>query len=97
MTGAQRIAAERKRQIKDEQFNPQHDSGHIYGELAIAACVYACPNTIPKVKARLVKVWPWNEWYKSKGRIRDLERAGALIAAEIDRLLALYGSGEIGD
>lgn len=34
-------------------------------------------------------LWPWDsEWYKPKDRIRDLVRAGALIAAEIDRLLA---------
>ena len=33
--------------------------------------------------------WPWEgEWWKPSGdRIRDLEKAGALIAAEIDRLL----------
>lgn len=33
--------------------------------------------------------WPddWDEsWWKPKGRIADLTRAGALIAAEIDRL-----------
>lgn len=32
--------------------------------------------------------WPWNdEWWKPKDPVRDLIRAGALIAAELDRLL----------
>lgn len=31
--------------------------------------------------------WPWEEqWWKPKDPLRDLIRAGALIAAEIDRL-----------
>lgn len=35
----------------------------------------------------------WSEsWWKPKDRIRDLERAGALIAAEIDRLLRSRGA-----
>jgi len=37
-------------------------------------------------------LWPWGwkrEWFKPKTRIRNLVRAGALIAAEIDRLQAL--------
>jgi hypothetical protein len=34
--------------------------------------------------------WPWSfEWWKPKDRIRNLVRAGALIAAEIDRLQAM--------
>lgn len=38
--------------------------------------------------ARYYKAWPWDaQWWKPKTRLRDLERAGALIAAEIDRLL----------
>lgn len=39
--------------------------------------------------------WPggWDEkWWKPKGAIPDLVRAGALIAAEIDRLNRLEGS-----
>lgn len=34
-------------------------------------------------------LWPWAaRWYKPKDTLSDLVRAGALIAAEIDRLLA---------
>ena len=33
------------------------------------------------------KTWPWAaKWWKPKDPVRDLVRAGALIAAEIDRL-----------
>ena len=41
------------------------------------------PHTVPKM-------WPksWScQWWNPKSRIRDLVRAGALIAAEIDRLI----------
>lgn len=42
---------------------------------------------------KVPKLWPWDdEWYKpalddgKESRIRELQKAGALIAAEIDRL-----------
>ncbi|MCP4638875.1 MAG: hypothetical protein GY851_00505 [bacterium] len=40
--------------------------------------------------------WPWEEeWYKPEGgRIRELTKAGALIAAEIDRLQRAGGREE---
>ena len=41
------------------------------------------------------QIWPWEEtWWKpaSNNRIKDLVRAGALIAAEIDRLNSLNHS-----
>lgn len=47
-----------------------------------------CPVWGP-VKYRVPKLWPdsWHGvWWNPKNRIHDLARAGALIAAEIDRL-----------
>lgn len=41
------------------------------------------------VKVRVPKLWPWDpEWWKPepRDRVRELVKAGALIAAEIDRL-----------
>ena len=41
------------------------------------------------VKVRVPKLWPWDpEWWRPtpKDRVRELAKAGALIAAEIDRL-----------
>jgi hypothetical protein len=35
----------------------------------------------------MAELWPWDEsWWKPGDRIRELAKAGALIAAEIDRL-----------
>ena len=55
----------------------------------MAAACYSLTGRFQWIRRRL---WPWNEsWWKPTpdNRIRDLEKAGALIAAEIDRLLAL--------
>lgn len=100
MNGVERIAAERKRQIEEEGFDHEHDVTHVFGELAVAASCYAAPEPIyvkREVRHDLIITdpWPWSdEWDKRHKvkpsldqRIRDLEKAGALIAAEIDRLL----------
>lgn len=100
-TGAERIAAERARQIADEGFDGDHDDeNNDNGELALAAICYAAPERIYVVDDRgpgisFVDPWPWDRvWDKrserkkptTKERLRALEKAGALIAAEIDRL-----------
>ncbi len=93
--GASRIAAERRRQVDMEKWTPDHDAGHEPGILAKAGIRYAEEATVvmtgraPWPRA----VWPWaGEWWKpSADPIRNLEKAGALIAAEIDRLLRLDG------
>lgn len=95
MTGIELIAAERKRQIEQEGWTPEHDDGHFDGELAQAAACYALPKQTRNgyLLNRMVWefFWPWDsEWWKpatnSRGRIKELTKAGALIAAEIDRL-----------
>lgn len=93
MTGAERIAAERRRQIQVEGYDTDHDTAHDEGELALAAACYATP---PGLYSRSQgqpwhgnppQGWPWDARYWKPGdRIRELEKAGALIAAEIDRL-----------
>jgi hypothetical protein len=91
MTGIELIAAERKRQIKEEGWTAEHDDQHKDGELAKAAASYAYPHE-GGFFSRRAALWPWaDEWYKPNpdNRIRELEKAGALIAAEIDRLLRL--------
>ena len=100
MNGAKRIAAERKRQIKEEGWSEYHDDvTWTHGELARAAACYALPGYIRKkvtgdmrIKVGLFDIWPWPAgcWKPTPdNRIRELEKAGALIAAEIDRLLRL--------
>lgn len=83
-TGAEQIAEERARQIAKEGWTPEHDDEHDRGEMALAAKCYAMHATgDPDAGAG----WPWHmSWWNPKDPIRDLVRAGALIAAEIDRL-----------
>ena len=94
------IAEERQRQIKVEGWTKEHDAEHTDGSLASAAVCYAIPSEYrhysycPLRKARVPDFWPWDKkWWKPcpKNRIRELVKAGALIAAEIDRLQAQKG------
>jgi hypothetical protein len=97
MTGVERIAAERKRQIEAEGWTAEHDDDWVHNELALAASCYVMPKEHRKVEddwgvSRRKYLWPWDKkWWSPtpKNRIRELEKAGALIAAEIDRLLRL--------
>ena len=98
MSGAELIAAERQRQIDVEGWTPEHDDSHADdGALAKAAAVYATPAdhraTTYHVEQgesyTLPTLWPWARvYYKPTpdDRVRELVKAGALIAAEIDRL-----------
>lgn len=90
--GAGLIAAERARQVAVEGWTPEHDDAHATGELLEAALAYGC-HSLEQVKnwhsMRTVHgLWPWdvNWWKPSDDPIRNLVKAGALIAAEIDRL-----------
>lgn len=85
MNGAELIAAERQRQIDVEGWTPEHDAEHDSHEMAAAAVAYALTiHSMPVAKWW----WPWDdEWWKpSDDPIRNLVKAGALLAAEIDRL-----------
>ena len=91
-TGIELIAAERERQITAEGWTPEHDAEHTDGALAEAAICYA--NTASaqvrgNCAAKLMDdQWPWMpEWWKpSEDPVRNLVKAAALIAAEIDRI-----------
>lgn len=89
-TGVEMIQAERARQITEERWSAEHDDTHADDEMSRAACCYAKPG--PKRADHIPEPWPWGAaaWKpngsSTEGRIRDLTKAGALIAAEIDRL-----------
>lgn len=91
-SGAELIAQERQRGIDDEGWDNEHDDDHTDESLARAAAHYASPGPAKMMKSgRLVNMWPssWASWWdkkKNKSRTRQLVIAGALIAAEIDRL-----------
>lgn len=92
-TGSGRIATERLRQCVQEGWTPEHDDSHHRGELVTAAMCYAIHASFA-ARGQVAPValcasrWPWtpSSWKPSGDPIRDLEKAGALIAAEIDRL-----------
>lgn len=99
--GIREITYERGRQLGDEGWHAAHDDEHTAGELALAAICYAAPKPVIVKRGRCqFDPWPWDEeWDKRpKGRpeergqadrVRCLVKAGALIAAEIDRVVRL--------
>lgn len=86
--GARLIMEERKYQIYDLEFDAKHDDKWYREELIQAAKCYI-DESYPFRDAEL---WPdtWDEkWFKPSSDIKNLVKAGALIAAEIDRLQRL--------
>lgn len=91
--GVALIAEERRRQVEKEGWTAQHDDLHDGNEMAHAARCYISAATrrsrygIPH-NSRAPMEWPWEDrfWKPSADPVRDLVKAGALIAAEIDRL-----------
>lgn len=91
MNGVHIIERERNRQLLDEGFNCVRDDKYINEELALATVSYAMPPRKRSFDWQFI-YWPWDEkWWKPtpKDRVRELAKAGALIAAEIDRLLRI--------
>ena len=88
MSGVERIAAERERQIEIEKYDASHDDGEKSGQLIDAACCY-----LPWARCQVVNsdpdcfevgnivrdTWPWstNEFRPSAHLIRNLEKAAA--------------------
>lgn len=99
------ISAERNRQIKEEGWTAEHDKKHIPGVLALAGAIYALdvagradkvPENIREDIINICQVyWPFGKkgWKPTApgDPVRQLVKAGALIAAEIDRILSLQG------
>jgi len=88
------ITRERQRQIQEEGYSAAHDDGHRNGSIAQAAACYAETAAL-QIKNGLEqsppcffhKDWPWErEYFQARDPRRNLVKAGALIAAEIDRL-----------
>jgi hypothetical protein len=88
--GVAAIAEERARQVAKEGWTPEHDDEHNEGEMAEAAACYASlasEQALGALECPPPAAWPWaHSWWKPKDQRRNLVRAGALIAAELDRL-----------
>lgn len=99
-TGIELIVKERNRQIEEEGYTKDQDKFYNNRELGEAGACYAImgildDTTRDKARSGLVPLlWPWDylSWKPSmdnsnEGRVRDLTKAAALLAAELDRLL----------
>jgi|SRR6185369_738494 len=99
VTGIDIIATERKRQIEVKGYTPEHDDEHDLGELGLAAALYALPydarvGNEPLLKqddfiALRITLETGCGFYvdPEPDKLKRLAKAGALIVAEIDRLL----------
>lgn len=101
MNGLERIALEFGRQKQLPARTMESDDEMDNDELAMAATVYATP-----LDRRLFdtfgipKDWPWSldTWEPTPNdRITELAKAGALIAAEIDRIQRARDGAQRGD
>ncbi|WP_312237037.1 hypothetical protein [Stenotrophomonas sp.] len=91
--GVRAIADERQRQVDAEGYSAESDAEYKAGELANAALAYVQVAAMDLAAGGRSHVatrsppacWPWHRlWWKPKDARRDLVRAGALIAAQID-------------
>jgi hypothetical protein len=91
--GARLIVEERDRQMHEEGWTTEHDDQHIPGDLAVEAAALAVYGTDAELEDPLDRVgekkrdaWGLVEKHRDNP-VRMLVIAGALIAAEIDRML----------
>lgn len=99
--GVARIAAERQRQLTELGYGAARDDAYLWGELVDAGTMFANAGRIIRHVQFLdsgrgevhFTLWPWNQHPEPRkpqtieDRIAHLAKAGALYAAEIDRLL----------
>jgi len=99
--GVRRIAIERRRQITDEGYTAEHDAGHSPDLFQAGVCYGGAAYLIQRdpspsdamfeeLRLTLPPYWPWAPefWKPSPDPIRNAEKAGALLAAGIESLLA---------
>ena len=85
------VLTERRRQIEEKGWTPEHDDEHVNDEIAALACFYAMPPGAREWDGHYGETMgdamlP-NGWAASTGdRRRELVKAAALILAEIERL-----------
>lgn len=102
MNGSELIAKERIRQVEEECYSAKDDADMTDCCLAVAGACYALEyaadhsdanrSWLKVYKGAKASYWPFDEEYFKPTRtdpVRQLVKAGALIAAEIDRLQAL--------
>lgn len=85
---ARDVLAERQRQISAEGWTPESDDRYAEGDMSDAAGCYALHAFFAEAPTSSPPAWwPWAaQWWKPSTPRRDLEKAGALILAEIERI-----------
>ncbi|MHA0048620.1 hypothetical protein [Deinococcus sp. PEB2-67] len=86
------VVTERDRHLTTEGWTPEHDDQYTDGSLAQAAAAYLAASV--HGPAAGMECWPWDlEWFKPgnplhvpEDRLRCLDKAGALLLAERERL-----------
>jgi hypothetical protein len=93
VSGIDLIAWERSRH-EDLGHTTEHDRQHHNGELLAAAICYTvagagdAATSLDPTSDLTLYMWPWEQeqWKPSLDVVRNLVKAGALLAAEIDRV-----------
>lgn len=103
LTGAELISDERRRQVEVEGFTSEHDDiEQLDFDLSSVGALYALHASLEKTPnmsmlfEKIFSYWyPWGKKYwkptAPNDTIKQLVKAGALIAAEIDRLQRMKG------
>ena len=91
-TGIEQIKEERERQLNELGYTLEHDQMYDSPQdMIVAACIYANlgieEHPDHEFLHQMADAWPWDlKYFKPKDQRRNLVRAGALIAAALDRL-----------
>lgn len=94
------LLVERLSQIAVKGYTPKRDDGYVKGELAMAAGSYALAEDYRRVSPNVANIeapfcWRFNRdsWKPTPNdRLKELTKAGALIIAEMERLLRIEGN-----
>ena len=86
MSGVELIKKEREKQITKYGYDAKHDLGYKDNQLVYAALSYlAC--SIDGKDGQYFTNWPFDvKYFKNEGKMDCLKKAGAFIAAELDRM-----------
>jgi len=84
-SGIEQITEERVKQIAKYKYTSYHDALYMNKELLFAALAYLNKSIYGDSVGE--EDWPWDiKYFKDEGYVENLKKAGALIAAELDRL-----------
>lgn len=85
-TGIEQISEERLKQIAKHSYTAYHDIGYKNKELLLAAMTYL-KKAMLNNGFNEEETWPFEkQYFNDEGYVENLKKAGAFIAAELDRL-----------